>query len=168
MLRHRALPFKTAEGTEMSSDALTTRRSDGILKLEEAELLFEFQITDEVMTGSGIEKDTEEVTEVRVPLPSVVSVGLQARWWRRRLRIGTDSLRTFDGVPGAKQGQIDLRIARKDMAAARELAAEIEMRLADLALRKIEASALSEAIDRLAPPSDRLGPPSDRPGGDES
>ena len=93
----------------------------------------------------GWEREQESVTrEAFVPLESVI--GVEARldgWWRffPRLVVMSDRVSAFDAVPHAEGGEITLRSARRDRERARRVATEVELRRAELELRRVEGFA---------------------------
>ena len=131
----------------------TERQVHGILKLTGDDLALEIRVTEAIAkwgSNAGYATDTtaSDVTELAVPLDRVAALRLKKWWWGPRLTIVTDSLRFFEDVPGSKQGRLDLRIARRDLAMAEKLVTEAQIRLADLSLRRVEG-ALEDDIRRL-------------------
>ena len=144
------LPSDWKTGKEM---VVTERRVEGIVRLVEDDLALELRVVEDVTTvggsdGYAMDKKMSDVTELHVPLSRVVTTRFRRWWWGPRLTIVTDSLRLFEDVPGAEQGRLNLRIARRDSGLAESLDQEVRLRLADLALRRVEGS-LEEDFRRL-------------------
>jgi len=152
-----AVPFRTklpSDWTSGTEVVFTERRVDGILRLSGDELVLELRVTEDVTTVSGSagyqkDKKASDVAELAVPLSRIVSTKLRKWWWGPRLTVVTDSMRLFEDVPGAAPGRLDLRIARRDAPMAEMLVNEVEIRLADLSLRRVEGS-LEEDFRRLS------------------
>jgi len=157
-----AVPFRTKLPSDWRSGkevVFTERRVDGILKLTGDDLVLEIRVTEATTRLSGsagyaTDETASDVAELTVPLDRVAALRLRKWWWGPRLTIVTDSLRFFENVPGSKQGRLDLRIARRDLAMAQTLVTESEIRLADLSLRRVEGDPLSDQIGQLGPAAD--------------
>lgn len=115
-------------------------RADGILRLEPGGLVLEVEVTHSTTTVGGMGHSTDVdslgLLEVEIPFDELVSARLHGRWWRPRIRIQTSSLRSIEGLPGAKRGVIALRLSYQSWRAARTLLAELEFARADLELRR--------------------------------
>ena len=87
----------------------------GLLKREGDQLHFEIQIQDSI---AGILKS--DVREIRVPIDEVASLELTEGWlginWLGvKLVLQTSSVERLSEMPGASQGRVQLKIARKDI-----------------------------------------------------
>ena len=87
----------------------------GLLKRDGNQLHFEIQIQDAI---AGILKS--DVREVFVPIDEVVSLKLTEGWlginWLGvKLVLQTSSVERLSEMPGASQGRVQLKIARKDI-----------------------------------------------------
>ncbi len=96
---------------------------EGMLHDEGEYLAFEFQVKDSV---AGIFKSG--IRKVRVPLKDLVSVTLSKGWFGTTwtgvtIVLQAARLETFQEIPGASHGKIELAIARKDRDAAERLVA---------------------------------------------
>jgi len=115
-------------------------RADGILRLEPERLVLEVELVQSTTTmgGMGQTTDTERLgrRELAIQFQDIVSVTLHGRWWLPTLRIQTNNLRPLAGLPGAKRGLVNLRLRRRNWAAARTLLQELEFARADLDLRR--------------------------------
>jgi len=90
----------------------------GLLKREGDELHFEIQVQDAI---AGILKSA--VSEIRIPVAEVVSLELTEGWlgtsWLGvKLVLQTSNVERLSEMPGASQGRVQLKIARKDIEAA--------------------------------------------------
>jgi hypothetical protein len=91
---------------------------DGLLRDEGDQLALEFQIKDAL---AGILKTG--VRQARFPLKDLVSVTLTKGWLGNTwlgvtINLQAARMETFQDVPGATQGRLELHVARKDIAAA--------------------------------------------------
>jgi hypothetical protein len=85
----------------------------GIATATSAGLILEFEIKDNFVGAlrTGIQN-------ISIPITELYSVVLKAGWFRTRLFVTTRSMTTLNGIPGSETGKLELRIARKDRAAA--------------------------------------------------
>lgn len=116
------------------------KQVDGILRLEADRLALEFEVTlSTTNMGTGYSTDVESLgqQELEIPFDQLVSLSLHLTWLLPKIRIQTNRLSAFEGLPGAKRGVVELRIKRRHLAAARSLIAELEFTRADLQLRSV-------------------------------
>ncbi len=92
----------------------------GLIRPEDDALVLEFQTQDNFF---GVIRG--EPKSVRIPLADLESVELRGRWFKRTLVIRARSLMSLAGLPGSKQGRVDLEIARADVLAAERLVAGV-------------------------------------------
>jgi hypothetical protein len=89
----------------------------GLIKDEGQQLTLEVQLQD---TVAGILKSG--VQKFCVPISDVVSLTLTNGWlgtkWGVKLVLQTDDVELLSELPGATQGRVQLRVARKDVEAA--------------------------------------------------
>lgn len=90
----------------------------GLLRDEGTHLAFEFQVTDAV---AGFLKTG--VRHVRVSLSDLLSVSLCKGWFSTKIVVQAARMDVLQDLPGMTQGRVELRIARKDRAAAEALVA---------------------------------------------
>ncbi|HEY1380646.1 MAG TPA: hypothetical protein VGF55_27845 [Gemmataceae bacterium] len=88
----------------------------GLLRPEGDSLVLEYQVQDNMF---GIVRGRAKA--VRIPLADLESVELKGRWFGRSLVIQARSLLTLAAVPNAKQGRLELIVARPDWPAAERL-----------------------------------------------
>ena len=96
---------------------------DGLLRDEGDHLALEFQIKDAL---AGILKTG--VRQARIPTAELVSVTLTKGWLGNTwlgvsINLQAARMETFKDLPGATQGRLELRVARKDVAAAEQFVA---------------------------------------------
>ncbi len=108
-------------------DAMVTE-SEGLLKFESGRLVLEYE-TKDAFFGSF----KSEVKEVPIMPDDVSDVRYRAGLFKTELAIRARSLKTFEKVPGAKNGEIRLRFKRQNRSQAEELAAFLQNRLEELA-----------------------------------
>jgi hypothetical protein len=93
----------------------------GLLRGEGDSLILEYQTQDKFL---GLFRRRPRA--VRIPLAQLESVDLKRRGWfrvRRTLIIRTKGLMPLAGVPGSRQGQIELAITPEDREAAEQFVA---------------------------------------------
>lgn len=108
-------------------DAVVTE-SEGLIKFEEGRLVLEYE-TKDAFFGSF----KSEVKEVPIMPDDVADVRYRTGIFKTELAIRARSLKTFEKVPGAKNGEVRLRFKRRNRADAEELAAFLQSRLRELA-----------------------------------
>jgi hypothetical protein len=122
-----SLPFVNRFWTD-AYDAMVTVH--GVLRTEPEGLVLEVR-SNENAFGARPTREGEIRTSV-IPWTEV-----QAIEYRRRFLLGgtvlvrTRSLRALDGVPGARGSELSLAVSRADRLAARELAVNVELALAE-------------------------------------
>jgi hypothetical protein len=131
-----SVPFHNVSYTESASAQIRVR---GVLRTEADGLVLEYRRS---VRDLGTTKLKEgEIRTVHVPWAEV-----QSLTFRRRLLLGnalvlrTRSLRALEGVPLADGNELSLSVARGDRLAARELAANVELALAEHRLAALHAS----------------------------
>lgn len=151
-----ALPFTIRRGTDvvgMTEITSTHETVHGLLRFSGDALVLQWRTqrsTDRVgIQKISTDREIEPVREVEVPLAAVASA--RVRWlWRRwppgyHLVVTGADLRAFEEAAGATGLQLDhpaelvLRIARGQRLSAREFAGEVELAVAERALRAAES-----------------------------
>ena len=138
-------PLAVPVWTRVASDAEWTgakwvseeERADAILRLEPGGLVLEAEVVHTTTAGiAGETTDTESLGrhELEIAFDQIVSVTLHGRWWRPKIRIQTNRLQAFEGIPGAGRGLVSLRLKRRNWDLARRLITELEFARADLEL----------------------------------
>lgn len=151
-----ALPFVIRRSTDaftMSVYTATTITAHGLLRVEGDRLVIQWRVsrtTDRHGLGYSSEEEHEEVRECSVPLGQIAAARLE-RTWRLfgrapRLVLTAADLRAFESVAGptglalAHPSRLELQLQRGDDVAGREFAAELELAISELQLRRAESS----------------------------
>jgi hypothetical protein len=100
----------------------------GLIKDEGQELTIEVQLQDAI---AGILKSAVE--KIRIPIQQVVSLTLTKGWlgtnWLGvKLELQTTNVELLSNLPGASQGRVQMKIARKDIEAAERFVDEFHDR----------------------------------------
>ena len=98
----------------------------GLATLDGDALVLEFEVKDAVL---GLLRSGVEV--VRLPVDDLASVSLDQSWLHADLVVRARSMRSVRELPGSRQGQVRLRIARRDRATAEEFTATLLRRIAE-------------------------------------
>jgi hypothetical protein len=85
----------------------------GIVRDEGTHLVFEFQVTDSL---AGFFKSG--VRQVRVSLNDLLSVSLCKGWFSTKIIVQAARMDVLQEIPGMTQGQVELRINKKNRRAA--------------------------------------------------
>ena len=162
-----ALPFTlrrsngVVSGKEITS---TVETIHGLLRVDGDSLVLQWRVqrqTDRVGAEIRSDRELDPVRETAVPVASVSGAVVRLPRWRRgragRLVLTAADLRAFEGLSGpgglelAHPAELVLNLRKEDRDAARELATQIELAIADHALRIAEGDAAA------SPASARLG-----------
>jgi hypothetical protein len=95
-------------------------QANGIAQIADGALILEFEVVDSIF-GSIKSK----VKEIVVPLDDLASAHLSRGMWHTKLTLIGRRLRTFEGVPMAKGGEITLQFKREHRPAAEHLTAQL-------------------------------------------
>jgi hypothetical protein len=155
-MRHvAALPFflrrseDVIAGGEITSTAETVH---GLVRVEGERLVLQWRVsreTDRVGREIRTDREVDPVKEVAIPLHGVASAKVRASWWPwsgARLILTAADLRAFEHVAGPGGLRLDhpaelvLRLRLRDRIAAQEFTGELEMALAEQALRTAAAA----------------------------
>jgi hypothetical protein len=131
-----SVPFANARWTDAYDGLVTVR---GVLATDPAGLVLEYTSTENYW---GVKPTVNTpIRTLTIPWTDVQSITFRKRLlgWGGQLVLRTRSLRALDGVPNTQGSQISLNVARGDRLAARDLAATVEMALADRRLAALEA-----------------------------
>lgn len=89
--------------------------------------------------GKETSKQEWPATELMLPYASVARMELGHTWlWRPLIRMSVTSLKSWSGFPLATGVQAEIPVARAYRSAARELVAEVNLQMAEAAVRQIE------------------------------
>jgi hypothetical protein len=117
-------------------------RIHGLARLEGNTLILEWSGTishDEVGKTIGSWTESLPVKSASIPLSSLATVEFRRGWLLSpRLVLRASDLNGFSGIPGVEAGVLVLRLLRRDRRAGRDLAANLELGLADAALLEAE------------------------------
>ena len=105
----------------------------GIARIEPEHLVLEFDIRDDL-----IGELTSGINQARIPLTEIESLEVSRRLWWTTLAVRTRSMAPIADVPGRTQEGVRLNIARKYRNDAAMLAAEVDLRVAELRLDEID------------------------------
>ncbi len=143
-----ALPFRLrvvepAVAVRRNAVDTTESRLHGLARLDGSTLRLEWSGTVESTVVRGpevrIERRELPVSGLEVPVQELARVELRGRWFRPRLVLRPVRLDGLAAVPSATGGTLTLWIERRDWALAGELAASLEVEMADAALRAASA-----------------------------
>jgi hypothetical protein len=135
------VPFTNRFWTDTYEAMVTVR---GVLRTEPDGLVVEFKRSELDFASARKEDD---IHAVHVPWSEV-----QSLMFRRKLLGGgvlvlrTRSLRALEGVPAVQGNELTLSIARADGLTARELAANVELALAEQRLDALDAQFVPPAL----------------------
>lgn len=108
----------------------------GIVRMDDAGVHLEFRRSE---TDFGEIVNHDEIRDVSIPWEEIVSLELRRKFpFRRALRLRTHTLRALDGVPGARGTEVWLSVGRGDRLAAREIASNVGLALAEARLAALD------------------------------
>lgn len=129
-----------------SYDALKTVR--GVLRTEPEGVELEFSVSEN--SYGRRPSETSAIRTVTIPWREIQSLVYRPRWFvLGALVLRTRSMRTLEGVPGAQGIEFTIGISRGERLPAREVAANVELTLAE---QRIEALG-APSVPRSLPPS---------------
>jgi hypothetical protein len=153
-MRHvAALPFFLRRSDDVIADGEITSTAEtvhGLVRVEDDRLVLQWRVsreTDRVGREIRTDREVDPVREVVVPLSGVASAKVRGSWWPwsgARLVLTAADLCAFEHAVGKGGLRLDhpaelvLRLRLRDRIAAQEFAAELEMALAEQALRAAE------------------------------
>ena len=142
MMELLSVPFTTQNWTASYEAVITVR---GLLRSEPQGLALEFRRSED---SFGVKPTREDpIRTISIPWEEIQSLGYRRRflgWGSLVLR--TRSLRALDGIPIAQGNELVIPIVRADRLVARELAATVEMALADRRLAALESPSTPPAL----------------------
>jgi hypothetical protein len=162
-----ALPFFLRRSEDVIANGEITSMAEtihGLVRLEGEELVLQWRAsreTDRVGREIRTDREVDPVKEVSIPLRAVAAAKVRASWWpwsgARLILIAAD-LRAFEDVVGnsglrlGHPAELVLRLRLRDRIAAQEFVGEMEMALAERALRVAEKAGMVQARDQRALP----------------
>jgi hypothetical protein len=136
-----AVPFTNRFWTDTYDATVTVR---GVLRTEPDGLVLEFRRS-EFDYASARKEDA--IQSVHLPWTEIQSLAYRKRFLLGGvLHLRTRTLRALEGVPRADGSEMSLAVARRDRMAARELAAEVELHLAEQRIAALESPAPRSAL----------------------
>lgn len=105
----------------------------GLLHFRKEELVLEFDQRDAFV---GIIKS--ELKEKSIPFSEVDSIRYKKKFLSGAIEISGRSMKSLNDIPGSKQGQCKLKVARKDREEAERLVSSIRVSLSEYKLREME------------------------------
>lgn len=179
MSHSAALPFRFRRKQDvmgMMEITSTTETVDGLLRLDGERLVIQWRLTratERVGMQIRTDRELEPVREVVIPLSALAGARVRRLWWRwppgPHLVLTAADLRAFEEVAGEEGLGLDhpaelvLYLRRSDRLQGEEFAAELELAVAEHALRAADEAARlgSGGAPSLAPgqdPSSDLAP----------
>jgi len=163
-MRHvAALPFFLRRSDDVIARGQITTTAEtvhGLVRVEDDRLVLQWRVsreTDRVGREIRTDREIDPVQEVIVPLGGIASAKVRASWWPlsgARLVLTAADLRAFEHAVGKGGLRLDhpaelvLRLRLRDRIAAQEFAAELEMALAEQALRAADGTSEVVAGER--------------------
>jgi hypothetical protein len=135
------LPFTNRFWTDTYEAMVTVR---GVLRTEPDGLVVEFKRSEWDFASA---RKQDDIHAVHIPWPEV-----QSLTFRRKLLGGgvlvlrTRSLRTLESFPAVKGNELTLSVSRAERLSARELAANVELALAEQRLDALDAQYVPPAL----------------------
>lgn len=106
----------------------------GILSVLRDALRLEFQMSDNLI--GGVLKGNAK--EILLPLKAIESVEFRKNWFVANFYIRVFSLKDIQSMPNNDEGEVKLRIKRRDRDRARNLASHINLRLSEIRLEMMD------------------------------
>ena len=121
------VPFSISDAYEGLTDV------DGLARFEADALTLEFQ-TKDAFFGMNM----SDVQQVRIALTDLASVHFVKRMLWATLTLRVHRMALVEKVPGARRGEIKLRFARKHRDEAHTLASQLQLRLSEHKLERMD------------------------------
>lgn len=146
MSMRTSVPFALSLGKEASvvRNHVVSKKFQvrGVARLERDRLTLEWSGSIEI---TEVDKGTvrhlrESVPAQRLVLPAarIAAIEIRGRWWKPHIELRTLGIGPLELMPGASAGRVDLRISRRDWSVAAELVSQVQLEMADAALREAE------------------------------
>jgi hypothetical protein len=135
--------FRTRAEERLAGREIRIRdpRLQGLVRLDGPALRLEWSgtVSRVEVRGPEVHSEVEQIPITRLEIPVGRLAGFTVGGWLRpRVELRATELETLDGVPTAHLGHVRLWIPRREIATARRLAADVEIAMADEALRLAE------------------------------
>lgn len=139
-----SVPFNVSSYTKSADGLLIVR---GVLATEADGLVLEYTATENYF---GVKPTVDTgIRTLEIPWREVQSLTYRRRYWGLgpgALVLQTRSLRALDGMPAAQGNELMVQVRRAGRLAARELAANVELALAEHRLQAFDAPASRTAL----------------------
>lgn len=109
-------------------------KASGLLRLDGPHVMMEFQVEENLL--GGLFKGKPQV--YRIPVSALDSVEFKKSWFVTRLILRVVRLHDLEGVPGAKEGEVKLKIRKQDRERAAEIVSQINIRLSEIRLSDMD------------------------------
>ncbi|MGM0589865.1 MAG: hypothetical protein ACQETE_15685 [Bacteroidota bacterium] len=113
--------------------AMGLKKAEGLLFVEENQLVLELQQVDAILE---IFKD--EVKTYRIGLEEIDSVSLTKKWFRHFLMINGKRMKAMQDIPGSAHAQLKLHVKRSDVDNARRLVSAVQLTISEQKLRELD------------------------------
>ena len=159
-----ALPFLLQRSSDViGAGALTSTEETvhGLLRLDADRLVVQWRVArrvDRVGPEIRTDRELEPVREVAIPLAGLAAASVRSSWWRLgrkvRLVLTAADLRVFEALAGegglrlSHPAELVVEVRPVDRHAAEEFAGDLELALAEGALREAEGPTSSATIAR--------------------
>jgi hypothetical protein len=134
------VPFTNRFWTDMYDAVVTVR---GVLRTEEDGLVVEFKRSQWDYASARKEDD---IHTVHIPWPEVQSLTFRRKLLGGILVLRTRGLRRLESFPGVKGNELTVSVSRADRLTARELAANVELALAEARIAALEAPSAPRSL----------------------
>jgi len=119
-------------------DSLGIKRAEGLLKIEDECLILELKKIDNLL---GIY--SSEIEQHEIPLKQVNSLKCSKKLFGAKIAIQTSSMKVVQEVPGMKQGNLVLKISKKDFKNADKLQSVVNIYLSEYKISKMDEEGIS-------------------------
>jgi len=120
----------------------------GVVRFDGHRIEIEYQTKDGMF-----EMALSDIRRVDLPLPAIAAFAWASGWLGGTFDLNVTSLELTRDLPGGDQGRIRLKVARRDRPAAEQLAAEVELAMANRVLERIDADAGTSSDPGLRRPA---------------
>ena len=132
----------------LASDLSGTPAATGLLGLEDGHLHIQWSKRApgaslsfwKTLSGGETSSSSEPrriVSEISIPLADLASAQVKGRWGRT-IRLTTNALSHFADIPGVRGHELTLKVARRHREDAERLVHDLQMRLSDLGLARLD------------------------------
>lgn len=108
-------------------------RVNGLLSLSRDNLTLEFQTQDNIV---GILKG--KTGERKLSIRDLYQIEVKSSWFGRSFIIRPSSLSVIRDFPGANDSELKLKIKRRDLQSAKEIASYVNLRISEIRLEEMD------------------------------